>query len=219
MRILFLLVLLLPACQPSAPPERSILALGDSIMAWNGRQGIPEALSRALDRPVVDASRSGARLSTDSVLARALGFDITRQVREGPWDWIVLTAGGNDLRGNCEQAGTAALRDAQIGPDLTGTLPTFLAQLRASGSKVAFLGYYDLLESEPAPCEPEFDIINARMAQLAATDPGLIFLDAADVIDRTDRGLYARDLLHPSPRGSAVIGAALARAILAAEGA
>ncbi|MEM8851697.1 MAG: SGNH/GDSL hydrolase family protein, partial [Pseudomonadota bacterium] len=138
--------------------------------------------------------------------------------REGSWDWIILTAGGNDLRGNCQRADTVALRDAQIGPDLTGDLPTFIASLRARGAKVAFLGYYDLLPNEPAPCEPHFDVINARMTQLAARDPGLVFLDAARVIDRTDRRLYARDRLHPSPQGSALIGAALAREMRAAEG-
>lgn len=187
-------------------------------MAWNGTSGIPEVVGVELGRPVVDASQSGARLRTDSSLAQALGFDIPEQYREGAWDWVILTAGGNDLRGNCQRPDTAALRDRQIGPGLTGDLPTLIAGLRARGAKVAFLGYYDLLPDEPAPCEPQFDIINTRMAQLAARDPGLVFLDAADVIDRTDPGLYARDRLHPSPRASALIGSALAREMRAAEG-
>ncbi|MEM8825025.1 MAG: SGNH/GDSL hydrolase family protein, partial [Pseudomonadota bacterium] len=162
-------------------------------------------------------AQSGARLRTDSTVARAFGFDIMHQVRDGSWDWIVMTAGGNDLRGNCLRPETPALRDRQIGPDLTGDIPDFIARLRARGSKVAFLGYYDLLPNEPAPCEPQFDIINARMAELAARDPGLVFLDAADVIDRNDPSLFARDRLHPSARASAIMGAELARRMRLAE--
>lgn len=218
MRPLFF-ALLLAACQPAPSSDNAILAIGDSIMAWNGNRGIPEVVGAELGLRVVDASQSGARLNTDSTLAQALGFDITEQVRDGAWDWIILTAGGNDLRGNCERPDTVVLRDAQIGPDLMGDLSSFIASLRARGSKVAFVGYYDLLPDEPAPCEPQFDIINERLTELAAGDAGLVFLDAATVIDRTDPNLFARDRLHPSPEGSARIGAALAQAMQSVEGA
>ena len=221
MRLLALLPFLLAACAPATPPSRdAILAIGDSVMAWNGDAGIPEAVGRTLGRPVVDKARSGAQLTNPNGALAALGFDITRQFEGGAWDWVILTAGGNDLRGVCRTPRDAPTRDAMIGPDLTGEIPTLIARIRAAGAKVAFVGYYDGAEASPTgftPCQPSFDIINARMTEFAARTPGVTFFDAGDVIDPSDRGLYADDLIHPSPRASAIIGQALARAMRAAE--
>ncbi len=221
MRLLALLPLLLAACSTAAPPsQNAILAIGDSVMAWNGDRGIPEAVGQTLGRPVVDGSRSGAHLTHPNGAAAALGFDITRQFEGGAWDWVILTAGGNDLRGICGTPGDAQARDVQIGPDLTGEIPTLIARIRAAGAKVAFVGYYDGAEASPTgftPCQPTFDIINTRMTQFAARTPGVTFFDAGTVIDSSDRSLYADDLIHPSPRASAIIGRALAQAMLAAE--
>jgi lysophospholipase L1-like esterase len=214
--------LLLAACTPATPPsDDAILALGDSIMAWNGDAGIPEVTAAALGRPVVDASRSGARLTTESGLAAAAGFDIAAQFRGEGWDWVILTGGGNDIRRACATPAAAGARDALIGPDLAGEIPTLLDRIQATGARVAFLGYYDGAAAAPpgaAPCQPEFDIIHARLARFAAGRPGIIFVDAGDVVDPAETGLYDRDLLHPSPTGSQVVGQALARAIRRAEG-
>lgn len=221
MRLLALLPLLLVACAAPTPPSRdAILAIGDSIMAWNGDEGIPEVVGEALGRPVVDTARSGAHLSHPSGAAAALGFDISRQFRGGAWDWVILTAGANDLRGLCGTPGEVPTRDALIGADLTGEIPTLIGRIRVAGARVAVLGYYDGLEGARTgftPCQPSFDIVNVRMAQLAAQTPGVTFLDAGDVIDAGDRGLYAGDLIHPSLRASALIGRALAEAMLGAE--
>jgi lysophospholipase L1-like esterase len=169
---------------------------------------------------VVDAARSGAHLSHPSVLLRALGFDIREQLRPGPWDWVALTGGGNDLVGLCGTPEAASARDALIGPDLDGEIPALIARLRMSRTRVAFVGYYDAARAAPTaftPCQPEFDAMNARLARLAASDPGLVFVDAGDVIDPSDLSLYDPDRIHPSPDGSLRIAAALARAIRMAE--
>lgn len=217
------LPLLLAACTTAAPPQGGILAIGDSVMAWNGGNGIPEAVAAALDRPVTDASQSGAHLTHPSGVAAALGFDVTRQARgQDGWDWVILTGGGNDLRGVCATAAERTTLDAIVDERLTGDLPGLVSRLHASGAKVAYVGYYDPSTAGVTaftPCERAFDTINARMTRLAAQDPGLVFLDAGDVIDRTDRALYAGDLVHPSPRGAALIGRALAKAMATAEGA
>ncbi|WP_179378934.1 SGNH/GDSL hydrolase family protein [Jannaschia marina] len=221
MRILALLPLILAACVPAAPPgERSVLAIGDSVMAWNGRAGIPEAVAATLDRPVVDGAQSGAHLTHPRAAARALGFDITQQFEGGGWDWVILTGGGNDLRGQCKTPAEAGILAGLIDADLTGDIPTLIARIRATGAKVGFVGYYDGADAEPtgfSPCQGAFDTINARMTRLAARDRGLLFFDAGDVIETADTGLYDRDLIHPSRRGSAVIGTALAQAMLRFE--
>ena len=218
---LLLPLLVIAACAPSGG-ERAILAIGDSIMSWNGDRGIPEVAAASLGRPVSDKSRGGAHVTHPSRVAGALGFDVSRQYAGGSWDWVVLTGGGNDLRGDCATPRAAGTRDGLIGPGLDGDIPALLARIRASGSRVAFIGYYHDATASPsgfAPCQPEFDIINARLTELAADDPGLLFVDAGDAIDPDDRSLYARDLIHPSRRGSEAIGRALADAIRAAEGA
>ncbi|WGH79823.1 SGNH/GDSL hydrolase family protein [Jannaschia ovalis] len=220
MRIALLLPLLLSACVAASPREGAILAIGDSVMAWNGWQGIPEVTAAALGRPVTDRSQSLARISNGSGVAAALGFDISRQFRGGDWDWVILTGGGNDIRDVCATPEIGAARDALVGPDLTGEIPRLIARIRATGAKVGIVGYYDGAEASPTgftPCQPEFTIMNERFARLAAGDPGLVFLDAGEVIDPGDRTLYAPDLVHPSPSGSARIGRALAARMQAAE--
>ena len=219
---LLLLPLILSACVGAAAPaaDRPILAIGDSVMAWNGDRGIPEVVSEALGRPVADRSRSGAHLTQPNRALAALGFDIGRQVRDGDWDWVILTGGGNDLRATCSTPAEAATRDGLISPALAGDIPDLVARLRATGAKVAFVGYYDGATGQPTsftPCQGAFDTINARMTRLAARDPGLLFYDAGEAIDASDRGLYARDLIHPSPTGSERIGRGLARAMRAFE--
>lgn len=223
MRAAFLAPLaLLAACVATPPSDDAILAIGDSVMAWNGAAGIPEATAAALGRPVTDRSNSLAQITNPNGAAAALGFDITRQFAGAGdgWDWVILTGGGNDIRDDCATPRMDSTRDALIGPRGTGDIPSLIARIRSTGAKVAFVGYYDGAEASPTgftPCQPAFDVINARMAQLAARDPGLVFLDAGDVIDPGDLGLYARDLVHPSARGSALIGRALAAAMRAAE--
>ncbi|WP_371156669.1 SGNH/GDSL hydrolase family protein [Jannaschia sp. 2305UL9-9] len=220
MRLPLILTLVLSACVSSPSSDRAILAIGDSIMAWNGGQGIPEAVGQTLDRPVTDASQSLAQVTNPNGAAGALGFDITRQFAGSGWDWVILTGGGNDIRSDCATPQAGATRDGLIGPDLTGDIPSLIAGIRATGAKVAFVGYYDGAEAAPTgftPCQPEFDIMNRRLGALAARDAGVLFFDAGEVIDPGDTGLYAGDLVHPSPRGSAVIGVELARRMLAFE--
>ena len=217
----FALPLLLAACVSAAPPgPDAILAIGDSVMAWNGDRGIPEAVAATLGRPVVDASRSGAHLTHPSGTAAALGFDVSRQFRGGGWDWVILTGGGNDLRGACGTPEARAITDGIVNDRLRGDLPALVARIRSTGAKVAYVGYYDASRDGTTgftACQPAFDAINARMTRLAARDPGLLVLDAGTVIDPSDRGLYAADLIHPSPRASAAIGRALGAAMAAAE--
>ena len=214
-----LAALLLAGCTTAAPPG-AILAAGDSVMAWNGARGVPEALGAALGRQVVDASRSGAHVTNPLPGAAALGFDIGAQLRDGPWSWVVLTGGGNDLMRACGDGAVAARRDALIGEDLTGDIPDLIAAARATGARVAFVGYYDAARAAPTaftPCQPAFDVMNARLARLAARDPDLVFVDAGTAIDPGDLTLYDPDRVHPSPDGAMRIAGALARAIRLAE--
>ncbi|UWQ22327.1 SGNH/GDSL hydrolase family protein [Jannaschia sp. W003] len=209
--------LLVAACVTSAPPDqRAVLAVGDSVLAWNDGRGVPEVAAAALGLPVVDATQSGAFLLNDSGVVGLTDFSIQRQwaANRGRWAWVILDGGGNDLRGDCGTPAEVATTDALIAPDgRTGAIPALIASIRATGSRAAFLGYYDDIVGRRtgfSACAGAFDRINARVARLAAADPGLMFLDAAEVIDPRDAALYDADAVHPSPEGSRRIGAALA---------
>lgn len=223
MRPILLLPLLLAACAAAAPrtPD-TLLAIGDSVMAWNGAAGIPEATGRALGRPVVDRAQSLARVSNPNPVAAALGFDIARQFRGGTWDWVIATGGGNDIRDACKTPAEERALDTLIAEDLSGEVPTLISRIRSAGARVAYVGYYDgaaFGETGFTPCQNAFDRMNRRLARLAAQDPGVVFLDAGSVIDPESRDHYAPDRVHPSPKASAIIGRALAQAIRRAEAA
>lgn len=215
---------MLAACAGGPDPGRgAILAIGDSVMAWNGDDGIPEVLGATLRRPVRDAAQSLARIEQPNPVAARLGFDIVRQWRtnRGPWGWVVLTGGANDLRSDCSMDAASAALDALASADGTGALPRLVSEIRATGTRVAYVGYYDGRVGAPTgftPCQPLFDALIARMEAVAARDPGVVVLDAGDVIDPADPSLYAADDDHPSAAGSRRIGRALAARIAAAEG-
>ncbi|KIT15345.1 SGNH/GDSL hydrolase family protein [Jannaschia aquimarina] len=218
MRLLVIL-LALAACSASGPArEDGMLAIGDSILAWNGDNGIPDVAAARLGLPLRDATVSGARLIEDRPSRTAIGLDIQRQweANAGRWAWVILDGGGNDLRPVCREDAAIPARDQLIGPDLTGVIPDLIARIRDTGSRAVFVGYYDGAEASPTgftPCQPHFTVMNERLSRLAARDPGLIFLDAGNVIDPARTDLYDRDLTHPSPEGSRLIGEALAARI------
>ncbi|WP_308915931.1 SGNH/GDSL hydrolase family protein [Jannaschia sp. LMIT008] len=202
-------------CGTPAPDAGRLLTIGDSVMAWNGDRGIPEVAATTRGLPLVDASRSGSRVVQDNGVLSALGLDIAGQwaANRGRWAAVAMTGGGNDLRGTCGTADVDSARDALIGPGLDGAIPALVADMLAAGSPVVYVGYYDAnpeVTTGFSACQPAFDVMNARMAALADRTRGLTFLDAGTVIDPADGSLLAADAVHPSPRGSQLIGAALA---------
>lgn len=54
-----------------------------------------------------------------------------------------------------------------------------------------------------------------RIALLAVYDDTIILIDAKDVISPASLSLYARDLTHPAPAGSALISQSIPQAIAA----
>ena len=221
MRVPFLALaalFLVAACGPRPVPRTAVLAVGDSVLAWNGRSGAPEAAAAALDRPLRDASRSGARVVGRGSGLFALIPSVTEQWRRNRarWDWVILDGGANDLRALCGTPAEGPALDRLLSPDLTGPLADLIADIRATGSRVAVMGYYPGLraaETGFTGCGPILSRLDARVARMAARDPGMVFADSGDVIDPTDRAHYARDEVHPSRIGSARIGAHLAAAM------
>jgi acyl-CoA thioesterase-1 len=210
---------------PGAGGEAEILAVGDSIMATHSPlcQGVAGHAAIALDRFVEDHSVGGRRLDhPDS------DDDITGQYEPGPWEWVVMTGGGNDLLQECgcnveghdEQAcwdTVDSLLDLEAG---TGELIAFLEQVRAdegNAATVLLLGYYPFMDSSWANfdgCNGYLPELNGRYEALAEQEEDLVFLSTEATMDleaHPERILF--DGIHPSVEGAQALGALVAEAI------
>lgn len=211
--------LLAAACTDIAPKEGGdILVIGDSVLAWNSRteQSIPDVMAQQLGRQVINKAVPGAKFANDNALLSAVGFDIQRQYPGGDWNWIVLNGGANDFGFNdCKCGDCRAVVDRLIGADTrTGAIPDFLTRLRASGAQVIWMGYYKGNgKGSFEGCRDDLVLLERRIARFAASMDGISFLDSEIVIDPADPAQFASDNTHPSPKGSALIGAYLAKAI------
>ena len=207
------------ACTDMAPKSGGdILVIGDSVMAWNGRsdQAIPDVIGKTLGRQVTNKAIPGAKFQNGSALFSAIGFDIQQQYPGGSWNWVVMNGGANDLGfDDCKCAACRPVVDELIGADaMSGTIPAFLTGLRDSGAQVLWMGYYKGNGTGSFEgCRDDLVLLEQRIAQFASRTQGVTFLDSETVIDPADPTQFARDNTHPSPKGSALIGAFLAKAI------
>lgn len=187
--------------------------IGDSVMSWNGANAIPEVTGRILGEPVDNNARPGARLTRNSLLARS----VANQFRNGPWDWVVVNGGANDLNRDCRCASCAREIDAMISKDgLRGTWPDLVASVQAGGARsVMIVGYYGPTGrgGRTDRCADELAIVDTRLALLAAARDGVFFVDADPVMGPQTPELFASDLIHPNARGSAAIGTRIAAEI------
>ncbi|QUJ76097.1 SGNH/GDSL hydrolase family protein [Sulfitobacter albidus] len=214
--------LFLTACVGGGPQSGDILLLGDSVMAWNGSDNadIGNVIADRLDRRVSVRAVPGAQFDNASGLASAVGFDIQAQYPGGAWNWVVLNGGANDLGfDDCGCGDCARVVDALIGPDAaTGKIPAFLNRLRASGSRVLWMGYYTSPGTSFAGCTDDLIVLEGRIARYAEARGDTFFFDGEDVIVRENPDHFANDDTHPSREGSALLGTALADLIARAEG-
>ncbi|KPP86860.1 MAG: GDSL-like lipase [Rhodobacteraceae bacterium HLUCCA08] len=218
--LLALTLLFLSACTEAVPEDGSarVLVMGDSLMAFNGAagRGVADGLEAALGVPVVDRAVAGARYFHALPISGAAGMRIDAQYRPGDWDWVVLNGGGNDLLLGCGCGPCAAQLDRLISADgRAGAIPDLVARFRGQGARVLYTGYLRTpgITSPVEACGPLGDAMDRRLAAMAARDPGVVFVSLARLVPDGDDSYHARDLIHPSPRGSAAIAALVARRI------
>lgn len=216
-------IALISACAERAPRGGGdILAIGDSVMAWNGAasMAIPDQLEQLLGRDVVNRALPGAQIDNGSVFASAAGFNIQRQFPDGTWNWIVLNGGANDLGSDdCSCGACTHVVDRLIRADgKSGTIPVFLTRLRQSGAQILWMGYYvSPSDGGFTGCRDDLVLMEARIKMIADGNPAIHFVDGEDVINPSDRSMFASDRTHPSPKGSAALAAMLAREISRVE--
>ncbi len=219
-KLVLLAALLLagPTLAASPAEQPRILFMGDSMLAMHGLSGraVSDATAKALDVPVTDRSVIGAQIIYNLPLTGAMGLRISSQFREGPWDWIVMNGGGNDMWLGCG-CGRCARRLGKLIND-TGTqgkIPKLVRRLRATGARVIYLGYLRSpgVGSPIENCKDEGDALEARIAAMAARDPGVYFLSLANLVPYGDRSFHALDMIHPSAKASRIIGRMVANLI------
>ncbi len=193
-----------------------VLVLGDSIAAWNSEVGasVADVLAAKTGAEVTLAAVPGSR-----VLA---GPDpVPQQYVPGPWRWVVVQGGGNDLVAECGCGACAAALDRLIGRDgRTGAIADLVRRIRADGASVALWSYYAMPDDAPFPfarCNDELVEVHARLARLAARDDGIVLVDGREVVRPARTDLYDRDRVHPSPAGSRAVGVQVAEALLNAD--
>ena len=199
-----------------------ILAMGDSLMAWNSNGGaaISDAVERTLGEEVTDRSVVGAYMIYNLPISGSLGFRIGSQYVDGPWDWVILNGGGNDLWlgcgcGACEQRLNKMLTETGE----QGEVANIIWRLQKTGAKVVVLGYLRTpgKESPIEHCSAIGDVYEARLERLAARNRDVYFISNRDLVPDGDLSFHAADRIHPSRKGSAAIGARVADLIRRVE--
>jgi lysophospholipase L1-like esterase len=208
-----LFVTILASCAPTPRQDTDIVVIGDSVMAWNRSDGrdIGSVIAAELQRPVLSRANFGAQVRAGNG-ASLLRLSIPDQLPEGPWNWVVMNGGANDLGFSCGCTRCAGEIEALISPDgQVGAIPDLISRAQAQGARVLWLGYYRAPETRSFEgCRPGLVEIERRIARLAATRAGVFFLDAEDVLDPPLPEHFDRDRTHPSALGSSLIGAAMA---------
>lgn len=190
---------------------QDIIAIGDSIMDWNGPGSIPARLSQELGRPVDDRSAAGAQISA-GVLDRLQGLDIRAQLGGDRPEIVVMTGGGNDLGEACGcGTGCAEEVDVLLTRDGRGELGDFLRDVAADGTRVFVLGYADPPSggNEFTGCIPHLRVLADRLNAI----PGVTHVPVRHAIDPADMSFYDTDRIHPSVKGSSVMAEVLSEAI------
>ena len=217
---LLLSCLLISGCGEtvSESTEARILLMGDSMMASNaiGGNTVANWMEANLGVEVIDRSVAGAKYFYYLPISGAAGLRLDAQYRPGPWEWIVLNGGGNDLLfgGGCG-ASTTQL-DRLITPDgKHGAIPGFVANLRASGARVLYVGYLRNpgMATPIKSCGPAGNEMDRRLTKMAALTEGVDFMAISDLVPYRDPSYHQLDRIHPSPKGSREIARRIAKHI------
>ena len=192
-----------------------ILILGDSVMAWNVEEGtsIGHVIEERTGQSVTIGAVSGAHFASDNE------DDIRSQYVDGDWSWVVFDGGGNDLNDRCECGDCSEVLNELISTDgARGAVPDAVDALRETGTRVMFLTYYDLPPTAQfgfASCGDESDALAIRAELMAQARDGVYWVDMGRVIAADDLSAFDDDHVHPSERGSALIGELIVGVMLA----
>jgi acyl-CoA thioesterase I len=226
-RLSVLSVVLLTACGPgfgkarcASAPVGELLVMGDSILFFNapGCASVGDAVGRELGLTVHVAAKTGAKVNP----AGAYVFgDIREQYVPHGWKWVVLNGGLNDMNQDCDcEAACGEVLDSIVTQDgQQGDIPALVDRARADGAGVVLVGYADVDPDAKwgfGACNEAIVALESRYRTLADRHDDVVFVDPSDAVSfRGTPGAYAKDGVHPSEDGSAVMGRLIADAIAA----
>ncbi|MFC4668760.1 SGNH/GDSL hydrolase family protein [Seohaeicola nanhaiensis] len=205
----------------NAGKSAHILAMGDSMLAWNRADdmAIADQVEKILGQPVIDRSVVGAHVIYQLPVSGKMGMKIVNQYRPGDWDWVILNGGGNDLWLGCGCARCEHRMDKLVARDgRSGDIVNMVSMIRATGARVVYLGYLRSpgFGSPIEHCHDEGDELDRRLQKMAAADPGVFFVPLSDLVPSGNKSFHDFDHIHPSVKGSTAIGARVAAVIEAA---
>jgi lysophospholipase L1-like esterase len=210
----------LSGCTEAVPRDNSsrILAMGDSMMAWNAgsKASVSDNVENILGEPVIDRSVAGARVFYHLPVSGALGMNISQQYRPGSWDWVIMNGGGNDLWFGCGCRACDSKMTRMITRDgQQGSVPALVRKIRETDARVIYVGYLrspgvgSLIEH----CRDEGDEFERRLGAMAARDSGVHFVSLVDMVPYGDRSYHQFDMIHPSPKAARSIAERIAAII------
>ena len=194
--------------------QSSILAIGDSLLAWNaGRcESVVDHTSLQLGQRLERRAIGGSEVLGGPT-------PIPEQVPGGSWQQVVLVGGANDLKKAdvCGEADAQAVLDELSDPEgQQGVMPALVDALLADGASVLLLGYHEIPASAWngfGDCADELTALDARYAAIAASRPDVTFLDLGDTLGTGDVDLLDDDHIHPNPAGAQALGRVIAEAL------
>lgn len=210
-----------PGCAPhprcvdmeALPADPNVLLVGDSVFDFN-----PDVCGDVGD--FISLSR-GARIDDRAVggtwLDHPENEDILGSYAPGPWAWVIVDGGGNDLNEGCSCECDTEL-DALVSADtLTGAMPTLVEAAVADGARVILFGYYEPAPgSEFAPCDQELVTLSERYAALADRVEGVVFLDGRTLVSAVgDPATFHEDGIHLTPAGASIVADAMVEILTA----
>ncbi len=216
------LLALVVGCVTVGPNARTdqprILAMGDSMMSWNGGgdHSIPQVIAEELGQPVMSRAISGAHVIYNLPITGSAGLQISKQYVKGDWDWVVVNGGGNDLWLGCNCSNCERRMTQMISADgASGRIPSMVADLRKTGARVVYLGYLRSpgVGSIIEHCRDDGDELERRLNKMAKGMEGVYFVSVAQMVPSGDRSYHSVDMIHPSIKGSAAIGRRAAQVI------
>lgn len=217
-QLLLLVAAVLLLAVPASGEARKlrVLVMGDSLMASHRLEGAAVAndLGKLLGVAVKDHSVIGARYFHILPISGSLGMRIDAQLHGGPWDYVVMNGGGNDLLFGCGCMACKKMMERLITANgKSGAIPKLVASIRAKGAKVIYTGYMRTpgLTSPIEGCTAVGNELERRLAKMAKLDDGVTYIALANLVKTPgDTSYHDIDLVHPSRKGSAAIAALIA---------
>jgi acyl-CoA thioesterase-1 len=191
------------------PRTPRVLAIGDSILAWNNDRchGIPERAGLVAGVHVENRAVSGTVMH--EIVAQ---YEVARAEQEEGWDIVIVDGGGNDVNSFCECGDCDAVLD-----DVRSRTEDVLDLMRADGARVIWTDYFgfdarawygfDRCEAALADLQSQREQVDAERDDVTLVDLGAL------VTPESHPEAYTFDYVHPSDEGSRILGELVAETL------